>query len=231
MTQDLCVERAAGNGVFLTGGACHFPKGCDTRRACSRAEFTWMWLGFTPRAFAIISPVLEHSELSRCSKTLNSPCLVLFSRKVAEQPQSPLPSLPPNAAPLSFDCRVQAGARLRSGAAPANKVHISTAPTAEKRHWLCGPCSDQCYHCPRQVPNVWYGCKPPWGWEAVPCLERVPGEDCTKCSDQNLQQCEATCIWVSLLALMRFAKRICEPLGCCSAPFQEKLAWFIAWCQ
>lgn len=231
MTQDLWVERAGGNGVFFTGGACHFPKGCNTRRACSHDGFTQIWLEFTPSAFAILPPVLEHSKpcimVSWCSKTLNSPHLVLFWRTAAGQPCSPLPSLLPRL--LSSDRRVWAGVRLRSGAALANEVHVSTTPTAAKGCWLRGACSDRCYPCPRQVPDVWYSCNSPWGWEVAPCLERAPGEDCTKCSDQNLQQCKATCVWVSLLPLMRFAKRICEPLGCWSAPFQEKLAWFIAW--
>ena len=154
MTQDLCVERAVGNGAFLTGGACHFLKGCNTRRARSCAEFTRIWLGFTPSAFAIVPPVLEHSELSWCSKTLNSPRLVLFSRKAAGQPCSPLLSPPPNAASLSFDRRVRAGACLWSRTALANMVHVSTTPTAAKGRWLRGPCSDRHYPCPRQVPDV-----------------------------------------------------------------------------
>lgn len=120
MTQDLCVERAAGNGAFFAGGACHFPKGCNTRRARSCAAFTHIWLGFTPSAFAIAPPALEHSEPSWCSKTTNSPHLVLFkeSRRTALLPSSLLPM-------LSSDRRVWAGARLRSWAVPADEVHVS----------------------------------------------------------------------------------------------------------
>lgn len=94
MTQDLCVERAAGTGAFLTGGACHFPKGCNTRCACSHAGFTRIWLGFTSSAFAIVPSVLENSELSWCSKTLKSSRLVLFSRKSSRT--ALLPSPPPS---------------------------------------------------------------------------------------------------------------------------------------
>jgi len=156
MTQDLCMGRAAGNGAFFTGGACHFPKGCSTRS--SHAGFTWVWLGFTPSAFSVFPPVLEHGEPSWCSKILNLPHL---------------------------GCT----APMQISVAPAPGTY-GTCDTAASLH--------------------------------VPSLERAPGKDCTKCSDQNLQQCEATCVWASLLALMRFAKRIYELLGCCSAPFQEK---------
>lgn len=68
----------------------------------SRAEVTWIWLGFAPTAIAIVPPVQELSGLSWCFKTQNLPC---HSRKAAGQPCSPLPSLPPNTAPFSSDCR------------------------------------------------------------------------------------------------------------------------------
>lgn len=126
MTQDLRVERAGGNGVLVTGGTCHFPDGCNTTHVRSYAGFTWICLGFAPSVFAV-TPVLVHNELSWCSKTLNSPHLVLFSRKAAGQPCSPLPTLPPRAAPLSSDCRVWAGACLQNETALANKVNVSTS--------------------------------------------------------------------------------------------------------
>lgn len=125
MTQDLRVERAGGNRALVTGGTCRFPNGCNTVHVRSYAGFTWICLGFAPSVFAV-APVLARNELSWCSKTLNSPHLVFFSRKAAGQPCSPLPALLPGLHPfLSSVCRVWAGACLQNQTALANKVNVS----------------------------------------------------------------------------------------------------------
>lgn len=235
MTQDLWVERAGGNRALVTGGTCRFPNGCNTMHVRSYAGFTWICLGFAPSVFAV-PPVLARNELSWCSKTLNSPHLVFFSRKAAGQPCSPLPALLPRAAPLPFIC-LQGLGRCMSAESDSTGKQGECFPSRVfpqlLQRWRDVGCMVSAQIDATSAPGGYLMCDAAASLSeaAVPCLERAPGEDCTKCSDQNLQQCEATCVWVSLLTLVRFAKRICEALGCCSAPFQEKPTWFITWCR
>lgn len=128
---DRYMESAARSRAFLSQEAHHFTEGYNIRYSQSHARFTQIWLRFICSAFVIFSSVPEH-EISwcLCSKTMNSPQLLLFSRQAAGQPYS----LPPSNTPLPFDHRLQVAVCLWSRAAPANK-NVSTPLTVVKK---CG---------------------------------------------------------------------------------------------
>lgn len=184
MLWDHYMGSAARSRAFsLSWGVHYFPEGYNTRHSQSHARLTPIWLRFICSAFVIFffcsgtqwdllmlmlqdpEPSTPHALRKASSRT------ALFSFLSTQQCTTFIWSQGPDRC------------LLWSRTTPANE-NVSI-PLTVVELWLCGPCIEQHHPYLRQVPDLQYRCRSFWGWEAAFCLERAPGEDCTKCSDEN----------------------------------------------